>query len=390
MLKEHVIADSDMHVMEPPDLWERYIDPRYRHAAPVGLTSMKRDMRVMVKSRVMLRTGSVSARQESGVHAWREDYASAYDEAEARGWDSQSQLAAMDREGLDLALMFPSRGLFVLGLDTVEMAGTDGLEPDYAAAIARAYHDWMRDFCSLAPERMFGAAMVAPHDVDSAVEEVRRCVTEYGFKAAFLTPGSVGRRPWHHPDYDPLWAECERLNVPICFHGGGQTYLRPDFSLEIFDKLMMWHTFSQPLGIMTVAVSLCGGGVFERFPRLRAGLLEGNCAWAPWLMHRLDEHYEWVGSYEAPDLSKKPSEYFLSNCWLSLEVDEEPGRQYLEWFGDDNLVFSTDYPHADSKFPHSIENFDKLPIPDESKRKILGENWSRLYDIPLKKLAPRD
>jgi predicted TIM-barrel fold metal-dependent hydrolase len=106
-------------------------------------------------------------------------------------------------------------------------------------------------------------------------------------------------------------------------------------------------------------------------------------------MHRLDEHYEWVGAVEAPDLTKKPSEYFLSNCFLSLEVDEEPGRQYIEWFGDDNLVFSTDYPHGDSKYPHSVANFDKLQIPYDSKVKILGENWSRLYDIPLKKLAPR-
>jgi predicted TIM-barrel fold metal-dependent hydrolase len=388
-LKQHPIADSDMHVIEPPDLWERYIDPRYRHAAPVGLTSMKRDLRVQVKSRVLLKTGLVQPQDAGKDRGWRPDHDSAYAHAEARGWDSKSQLDAMDAEGLDLAVMFPSRGLFVLGLDTIEIAGVDGLEPDFAAAIARGYNDWMHEFCSIAPDRMFGAAMIAPHDVSSAVEEVRRCVTEYDFKAAFLAPGAVGRRPWHHRDYDPLWAECERLGIPIAFHGGGQNELQPDFSLQIFDQLMMWHTFSQPLGIMTVAVSLCAGGVFERFPKLRAALLEGNCAWAPWLLHRLDEHYEWVGAHEAPDLTRKPSEYFLSNCFLSLEVDEEPGRQYIEWFGDDNLVFSTDYPHGDSKYPHSVENFDKLSIPTESKTKILGENWSRLYDIPLKKVAPK-
>ena len=78
--------------------------------------------------------------------------------------------------------------------------------------------------------------MVAPHDVDSAVAEARRCVEELGFKAVFLAPGCVNRRPWHDPVYDPLWAECERLGVPICFHGGGQNYLQPDFSLEVFDR----------------------------------------------------------------------------------------------------------------------------------------------------------
>jgi uncharacterized protein len=290
----------------------------------------------------------------------------------------------MDREGLDRAVLFPSRGLFVLGLDSVQMMGTDGLEPDFAAAIARAYNDWLHDFCSESPQRMFGAAMVAPHDVDRAVREARRCVEELGFKAVFLAPGCIDRRPWHHPIYDPLWAECERLGVPISFHGGGQTYLRPDFSLEVFDQLMMWHTFAQPLGIMAVTVSLTSGGVFQRFPRLRAALLEGNCSWAPWLLHRLDEHYEWVGWREAPELKRKPSEYFRANCFLSVEADEDTASQYIEWFGDDNLVFSTDYPHGDSKYPRAVQTmFEELPIAEESKIKIAGPNWSRLYDLKL-------
>ena len=381
-----VVADSDLHVMEPPDLWQRWIDPAYRHAAPVGLSELPRDMRVRVKSRVLTRGGAVRPLREgaAGRVGWRRDHDSVYAHAERRGWDSTAQVEAMDAEGLDLAVLFPSRGLFVLGLDSIERMGNDGLEPGFAAAIARAYNDWLHDFTRAAPERMFGAAMVAPHDVAAAVAEARRCVEELGFKAVFLAPGCIDRRPWHHELYDPLWAECERLGVPIAFHGGGQTCLTPDFSLEIFDRLMMWHTFSQPLGIMTVAVSLCGGGVFERFPKLRAALLEGNCAWAPWLMHRLDEHYEWVGWAEAPDLTRKPSEYFRKNCFLSLEVDEDPGRQYIEWFGDDNLVFSTDYPHGDSKYPNAVKTlFEELPIPHESKIKAAGPNWTRLYDIEL-------
>lgn len=378
-------ADSDMHIFEPPDLWQRYIDPAYRHVAPLGLTEMRRDMRVKVKSAVMLRMGGVRPADPTGSSPWRDDYESVYDAAERRGWDPDSQREAMDAEGLDLAVMFPTRGLFVLGLDTPQMVGSDGLEPPFAAAIARAYNDWLFDFCKPYPGRFFGAGMVAPHDVGLAVAEARRCVETLGFKAVFLSPGCVNRRPWHHPDYDPLWAECERLNVPIAFHGGGQNYLRPDFSLEIFDKLMMWHTFSQPLGIMAVAVSLTAGGVFARFPKLRAALLEGNCSWAPWLFHRLDEHYEWLGRFEAPDLKRKPSEYLQANCFLSVEADEERVDQYVEIFGDDNVVFSTDYPHADSKFPRAVRSFFTLPLSAASQRKILWDNWSRLYDIP----APR-
>jgi predicted TIM-barrel fold metal-dependent hydrolase len=374
------VADSDMHIMEPPDLWQRYIDPAYKHAAPVGLMELRRDMRVKVKSHVMLRLGPVRPMSGTGA-AWSAEQDRLFARAEERGWDSLSQNEAMEAEGLDLAIMYPSRGLFVLGLDSQQVVGVDGLEPDFAAAIARAYNDWLYDFCKPYPGRFFAAAMVAPHDVGAAVTETRRAVEKLGFKAIFLAPGCVGRRPWHHPDYDPLWAECERLGIALTFHGGGQTFLRPDFSLEVFDKLMMWHTFNQPLGIMTAAVSICSGGVLERFPKLRVGFLEGNCGWAPWLFHRLDEHWEWVGRYEVPELKKKPSEYFRSNCYLSVEADEEPVKQYVEWFGDDNLVFSTDYPHADSKYPKSIEYFLKLPLTETSQRKVLWDNWSRLYGV---------
>jgi predicted TIM-barrel fold metal-dependent hydrolase len=388
--RDGVICDSDLHVMEPPDLWERHIDPAYRHAAPRGLTEIPRDMRVRVKNHSLLRLGSVRPLRVDGRKTgWREGHDDAYADPESRGWDAASQVDAMDREGLDLAVLYPSRGLFVLGLDSADQVGPDGLEPDYATAIARAYNDWLAEFCAHAPDRMYGAAMVAPHDVEGSVEEVRRCVTDLGFKAVFLAPGCVNRRPWHHPAYDPLWAEIERLDVPVAFHGGGQTYLTPDFSLQVLDRLMLWHTFNQPLAIQFVTVSLCGGGVLERFPDLRVALLEGNCSWAPWLLHRLDEHYEWTGWYEATDLTMPPSGYFRRNCFLSVEADEATARHYVDWFGAENLVFSTDYPHGDSAYPHAVAEFEKLDLPADAKARIVGENWSRLYKIPLAKKAPR-
>ncbi len=384
--RDHVICDSDLHVMEPPDLWSRYMAPEWAHAAPIGLSEMERDMRVRVKNHTMLRMGRVRPQRIDGRKTgWRAEHDDVYAAATARGWDAQSQVDAMNTEGLDLAVLYPSRGLFVLGLDSVDAVGPDGLEPEYATAIARAYNDWMKDFCDHAPDRMFGAGMVAPHDVPGAVAEARRCVDELGFKAIFLNPSTVNRRPWHHEAYDPLWAEIERLDVPIAFHGGGQTYLTPDFSLQVLDKLMLWHTFSQPLGIQFVTVCFCGGGILERFPALRVALLEGNCSWAPWLLHRLDEHHEWTGWYEAPDLTMAPSEYFRRNCFISVESDEETVVDYLRVFGDHRLVFSTDYPHGDSKFPHALSAFEKLPMSADTKARVVGQNWAELYKIELVK-----
>ena len=107
-----VVADSDLHVMEPPDLWQRYIDPAFRHAAPVGLSEMKRDMRVRVKNHVLLRMGSVrpmkpapegaqrGEAERSRRTGWRKEHEDVYAASEARGWDAQSQLDAMDAEGI--------------------------------------------------------------------------------------------------------------------------------------------------------------------------------------------------------------------------------------------------------------------------------------------------
>lgn len=388
-LKDHLIADSDLHVMEPPDLWQNYIAPEYRHAAPVGLSEIKRDMRVRVKNNVLLRLGNVRPQYIDGRKTgWRSEHDEVFADGEASGWDAASQLRAMDNEGLDMAVLFPSRGLFVLGLDSSEHVGPEGLEPAFATAIARAYNDWLADFLAAAPDRMFGAAMIAPHDIDGAIAEARRCVEELGFVAVFLSPSVVNRRPWHHPAYDPLWAEIERLRVALTFHGGGQTMLTPDFARHGLDELTMWHTFNQPLAIQFTTASLCAGGVLERFPALRVGLLEGNCSWAPWLLDRLDEHQEWAGWFEGASLTLKPSDYFRRQCFLSIEAEERTGPQFVDWFGDDNLVFSTDYPHGDSEYPHAVETFDKLELSTASKLKICGANWERLYGLTLTRKAP--
>ena len=81
----------------------------------------------------------------------------------------------------------------------------------------------------------------------------------------------------------------------------------------------------------------------------------------------------------------RPSDYFRRNCWISVEADEETVPQFIDRFGDDRLIFSTDYPHGDSKFPHAVDAFDKLPMSDEAKARAVGTNWSDLYKIRLVK-----
>jgi len=148
-----------------------------------------------------------------------------------------------------------------------------------------------------------------------------------------------------------------------------------------FGTHMLYHTCTHSMSMMLAAVDMAGGGVLERFPGLTVALLEGNCSWAPWLLWRLDEHYEMSASYDHPELKMKPSEYFRRQCYLSVECDEEPAEIVSKYGLEDNIVFSSDYPHADSKYPKSVERFLQMPLSDQTKRKFLWDNCARLYGL---------
>jgi uncharacterized protein len=366
--------DSDMHIMEPPDLWERYIDPQFRDIAPRGVLSENvRDLSLRFPEEE--RAGQVVRRTPRRGHNFERNQA-LYEEDSARGWTGEVQLEAMDREGLDAAVMFPSRGLNVL----VGSAGGARV-PDarFAAGIARAYNDWLFDFCQADPSRMIGAGMLSVYDINDAVEETHRVVKELGFKAVFLRSNLVTDHPWHDPYYDPLWDALEQLDIPLGFHQATATSV-PGLTRPWFmPRSGLQRAFGQPIGQMFAVGSFLGGGVLERHPRLRVAFLEANCSWLPWLLWRLDEAYELEGDLDMPELTMMPSEYFKRQCVASVEPDETPARYAIDFLGNDNLVYSTDYPHGDSRYPHATETFLELPISDEDKRKILWDNCARFY-----------
>ena len=234
------VFDSDMHIIEPADLWQRYIDARFKEGAPVGNNApIPRNIGVDLSYGMPSQHPQAAPHMNNWFRALGKHMTpveSEYEFAARRNWDGVSQLEAMDHEGIDVAALYPSRGLFVLGVDSSETAGSSGIDPALATAIARAYNDWLYDFMAPDRKRMYGAAMIAPHDVKAAAAETRRCVEKYGFKAIFLLPGQVNKRPWHDPHYDPLWAECEQLGIPVVFHGGGPDHLN-DFGQGLYDRL---------------------------------------------------------------------------------------------------------------------------------------------------------
>src|ERR1700693_383323 len=171
------LIDAEMHVMEPTDLWQRYIDPEFRDRAPRRLDERRGSIRTLVEGEVMAQMpgGDWPALTDAEETA----LAARYAEEIARNFDPESQIKAMDKEGLDLAILFPTSAMYVTAFTR--------MDPRFAAAACRAYNDWLHDYIEAAdPKRMFCAAAASPHDVDTAVAETRRAVTRLGMKAIFI------------------------------------------------------------------------------------------------------------------------------------------------------------------------------------------------------------
>jgi uncharacterized protein len=102
----------------------------------------------------------------------------------------------------------------------------------------------------------------------------------------------------------------------------------------------------------------------------------------PWLLYRLDERAKLHGPLADVPLSHQPSEYFLKQCFISVDPDEYLITEVINRIGDDNIVISSDYPHIDVHFPHALDEFFEIAgIGDSSRRKILWENCLKLYNV---------
>jgi predicted TIM-barrel fold metal-dependent hydrolase len=388
----YLILDSDLHMMEPDDLWVRYLDEPYRANPPrffgaqqkrLAETSVDKSNAdtiegMEVQGLAIPAHGKSPAAAASRWELQRRSRAGHphFAVARARGFDPASTLTAMDIEGIDVAVMYGTRGRQILC--------HDDLPPDYAAALARAYNNWAADYCKADPRRLKFAAQVAMHDVNAAVQEARRCVQELGAIAVIGTPNPVNGQHLHDEACEPLWNELEDLNVPIGFHPTGTTSLKDDAGRRYVGHANFHpipHAIRNPVELMGAIASMTTGGVLERHPKLRCAFLEGTAAWLYWWLWRLDDQWEKFGPGCEHQLSMPPSDYFKRQCYIALDVDEEPAVDAVNKMGAEYFVVSSDYPHSDGAFPEAMKEFFGMPLNSEQRRKILWENCARLYAI---------
>jgi predicted TIM-barrel fold metal-dependent hydrolase len=276
----------------------------------------------------------------------------------------------MDEDGIDIMVMYPTAGL---GIGLVP-------EEEYITKVASAYNTWLHEFCQANPERLKMVALVAPQDLDAAVRELNRAVTELGAVAVML-PTHIPLRPdWGHKYWDPLYAEAQRLDVALAFH---HKSVHGELTDQRFHNFITVHTIGHPVEQMISLTSVIVGGVWERFPRLRIAFLEGGVGWVPYWMDRMDEEVEKRGHAEAPYLTKLPSEYIKSGlCYFGVECEEKTIPDGVRWGLEDTLLYSSDYPHWDGDWPHTVKSVrERTDMTEEVKRKMLHDNAARFYKL---------
>ena len=375
------IMDSDIHVLEPHDLWVRYMEPGFREQAPrfapiegSAYEGWQFDGKVFPAfvdrpdRRRLARVRKDKARVRHLATGRYRDPAE-----DLPGGDPQAMLQAMDREGIDVSIVFRTMASHLIAVD--------GLDPKLSAAVCRGFNNWLGDFCDKDRTRLKPAALIPLQDTTLAVEEARRAVRDLGAVALILSNHPVDGRPWYDTHWDPVWAEAERLGVPITFHGIQMAY-QEHLGRRFMDNFALAHAAGHPIELMLALGSLLTGGVFARYPGLRAAFLEGSCSWVPWWLWVLDERVEKFGDDERFALTMPPSEYFRRHCWVSVEPDEALAAQTFAALGDDNIVISSDWPHDDSAYPHAVDEFLAIEgVSAESKRKVLWDNCARLYRL---------
>ncbi|MCG8418076.1 MAG: amidohydrolase [Proteobacteria bacterium] len=352
------IVDADRHIIEPVDLWQEYLEPEFIQYAPShrslpGQETMSERVQrlggralvplppeIVIDGQPIVAKLSERARIELALVAQRRA------EMTRRALRPDTQLVAMDEEGVDIAYLYPTIASFAVAVDS--------MEPAVAAALARAYNNWLHDFCSACPERLRGVGLISRHDPQDMVSELQR-IAGFGWTAVVLRPNPVKRRTLSHPDYETFWTECERRSIAVSLHEGTHTHL-PTTGYDRFSSRFALHACSHPMEQMMALLALIEGGVLDRHPGLRIALLEAGCGWLPYWLWRLDEvEYKSLAGEVEEHVRMKPSEYFRRQCFVTLEPEEPYLEGLIRFVGQESLLFGSDFPH----FDHESDALDK-------------------------------
>jgi predicted TIM-barrel fold metal-dependent hydrolase len=278
----------------------------------------------------------------------------------------------MDAQGIDVAVLYPSIGLFVPYLSELSAAA--------AADACRSYNEWIASYCASGDGRLFAAGILPLADLDRAEREVAWCA-DVGLVAMMARPNHLYGRNLGDPAYDRVYAAMADRGLVLAVHEGLGLRGHPTIGADRFTGFGPRHAMSHPMEQMAAMASLVFDGALERHPALRVAFLESGTGWLPYWLHRLDEHREWLAGSEAACLSLGASEYFARQCAISSEADDDLAASVVAAVGADHVLWASDFPHPDAVFPGSVGAFVANlggAVPDAAVEAIL---WSTPLDL---------
>jgi predicted TIM-barrel fold metal-dependent hydrolase len=347
------MIDGDGHIIEDLEAIKRYLPAAW-------------------KANTTTRTQGVFPRLDHMHNSLDVNPPGAFEDPGPHGW-----VHFLDELKLEAAVLYPTAGL----------AFGKMIDIDLAVGTARAYNDWLHDVYLKRDPRFKGIGLIPFQDPAAAVIELRRIVTEYGMVGA-LIPSTGLKSHLGDTIYWPVYAEADRLGCALAVHGGAHSGLGFDH-LNVFAAI---HALGHPLGVAIVFASLTINGIFDRFPNVRFGFMEGGVAWFLMALERLEGSYKAFTPY-LPKLDlhsgESVSSYIMRHVkagriFVGVEGEEPDLAHAVRTLGAEAFVFSTDFPHEVNVATcrHEVEEIlENDALSDDAKRKIFFENASRFYGL---------
>ncbi len=369
-------VDADGHILEAPDLWETYLEEKYKPRA----LRIRRDGRgtqcLEINGRPSKVTrGPILARMCS-MGTPRDKHG----EIEALGYgqdaplgalDPRDRITRLDLEGLRAAFIYPTLALcWETECDDIELA----------QAYTRAYNRWIVDFCADSGGRLIPIAHLSLGDPEAAAQELERAVRA-GCKGAWVAQFTMTRKPHAHPDHDVVFAKAQELGVPFGLHPTLEPVwaLPGRYDFQYVREGLMFLNVTASDAIRHALTSFFQFGTFDKFPRLKLVILEVGGGWVSYWLDRLDAVYDTLVGRAVP-LREKPSFYFQRQCWVSADPDEHSLPAMVELCGEDKFFWASDFPHPDHTGDY-IGELEKMAgrLAERARAKVLGDNVMRVY-----------
>ncbi|HEV3113804.1 MAG TPA: amidohydrolase family protein [Candidatus Binataceae bacterium] len=360
------IVSADSHVVEPADVWTARMEPRFADRAPHVVQNhgkLEGDFFVCEN----LPPTSVKGFALAG-HDPKEYFKASkagYAGVPPGAWDPTERIKDQERDGVAAEVLYPSLAMALFQLQDGELR----------TASFRAYNDWLADYVSQNTKRLAGVALIPLDDPQLGAAELER-VARKGLKGGMIWAEPPGERPYHDRVYDIFWAAAQDHAMPLSLHI--LTERKRDAPAR--DFLINYPTLQH-----ATQRSLSGfimGGVLERFPRLKLVSVENDVGWIGHFIQRMDHAYQRFGITSKNIIPNPPSFYFHRQVNATFQ-DDRVGVVTRQFAGVENLMWASDFPHADSTWPNSREVIarDFQDVPAAERQRMVADNAAELYGI---------